>query len=324
MNASAAIEIRGLCKSFRTGIRRKKTDALRGLDLEVAPGEIFGFLGPNGAGKTTAIKILVDLIRADAGESRIFGRSSRERAAREKLAYLPELPNFYDYLNPQELLMHLGQLSGLGGRTLRKRVPELLERVGLQADEKRSLRKFSKGMLQRAGIAQAMLADPDLYILDEPMGGLDPLGRRWMKDLIAELGRRGKTVFFSSHVLAEAEAVCDRVAFIHHGRLIAQGALAELLAEGEQRWEIVVQGEAVRQDTALCVLGEKVSPSGPDTVFSLGAGQDHQLLLRALIEKGHRVISVTRVHASLEDLFVRLVSSPSPAGGRGQGEGGSN
>jgi len=318
MTADAAIEIAGLGKTFISGLRRRRTVALRELDLTVAPGEIFGFLGPNGAGKTTAIKILVDLIRADSGSARIFGISSRDRRARRRLAYLPELPNFYDYLNARELLQHLGRLSGLEHNFLRGRVPRLLEKVGLDPGDRRPLRKYSKGMLQRVGIAQAMLADPDLYILDEPMGGLDPLGRRWMKELIAELGRQGKTVFFSSHVLAEAEAVCSRVAFIHRGRLIAQGQLNELLSGGRQEWEIVVAGTKAGNDPSLRQLYHQARSSGSETVFTLGSEHDQQRLLQALLEKGQRVISLNRRHASLEDLFVRLVGGESPAAGSGQ------
>ena len=307
MSAAKAIDIRGLKKFFITGLRRKRTEALRGLDLAVEQGEIFGFLGPNGAGKTTTIKILVDLIRADEGVALIFGMPSREKLVRQKMAYLPELPNFYDYLSARELLFHLGQLSGIDRRTLRARVPQLLEKVGLDPEDRRSLRKYSKGMQQRVGIAQAMLADPDLYILDEPMTGLDPLGRRWMKELIADLGRQGKTVFFSSHVLAEAEAVCNRVAFIDRGRLVAQGALNELLAATSQHWEIVVQGAAARDDQQLQAVFDRVLETGTDTALFASTGQDLQQLIKLLVEKNYRILSVNRAHGTLEDLFVQLI-----------------
>ncbi len=307
MDSRTAIRLKALRKTFKAGLRRKKTEALRGIDLEVESGQVFGFLGPNGAGKTTTIKILVDLIRADSGEARIFGIPSRKGAARKKLAYLPELPNFYDYLSASELLRHLGELSGMSGGSLRRRVSELLERVGLDPADRRPLRKYSKGMQQRVGIAQAMLADPDLYILDEPMGGLDPLGRRWMKELIADLGRRGKTVFFSSHVLAEAEAVCDRVAFVNKGKVIAQGTLSELLSEGPQRWEVTVEGTGVQAEGSITSVCERAASAGTDTVLQVGEGRDPQDVLKLLIGKGYRIVSFSRAHASLEDLFVRLI-----------------
>ena len=307
MAMEKAISVGELQKTFKTGLRRKRTTALRGLNLEVESGQVFGFLGPNGAGKTTTIKILVGLIRADSGTASIFGTPSVERRARDRLSYLPELPNFYDYLSAAELLLHLGELSGLSGKSLKRRVGDLLEKVGLEPADKRPLRKYSKGMQQRVGIAQAMLADPDLYILDEPMGGLDPLGRRWMKDLIAELGRSGKTVFFSSHVLAEAEAVCDRVALVHKGRVIAQGTLSELLAAGPQHWEITVEGEAVRSDGEIESLCDRVTAAGTETVLRLAEGRDPHQVLGAVMQKGYNVVSFSRTHTTLEDLFVRMI-----------------
>jgi ABC-2 type transport system ATP-binding protein len=308
MNATAkAIRVRSLKKVFRTGLRRKRTQALRGLDLDVSAGEVFGFLGPNGAGKTTAIKILVGLLRADGGEAELFGRSVADARARRKVAYLPELPDFYDYLNPLEFLFHCGRLEGITEKDLAEKVPGLLARAGLDPAEKRQLRKFSKGMLQRVGLAQAMLSEPDLYILDEPMGGLDPLGRRWVKELIGELGRLGKTVFFSSHVLAEAEAVCDRVAFIHHGRLLAQGSLHDILQAHTDTWEILVAGKSARQDRNVVSKAVAVEPAGTDTRLVAGdAGPDE--LLRALLSGSHRVLAVNQRHDSLEEVFVRALS----------------
>jgi ABC-2 type transport system ATP-binding protein len=312
-----AIRIRALFKTFRTGLRRKKTRALKGLDLDVARGEIFGFLGPNGAGKTTAIKILVGLLKADSGEASLLGRPVADVSCRRRMAYLPELPDFYDYLTPVELLFHCGLLSGLDRHHIKRRVPELLERVGLDPEEKRSLRKFSKGMLQRVGIAQTMLADPDVYILDEPMGGLDPLGRRWVKDLILELGKSGKTVFFSSHVLSEAEAVCDRVAFLHRGRLMAQGSLREVLEAHTDCWEIQVEGHAVRTDENIQPKAARIEPAGPDTLL-VPAVDRPDALLGALLAGGHRIRSVNQRHASLEEVFVRTLSG---SGEQREGEG---
>lgn len=304
-----AIRIRALTKTFRTGLRRRRTRALEGLDLEVAPGEILGFLGPNGAGKTTTIKILVGLLRPDNGQAWVFGHPAGSVQARRGLAYLPELPDFYDYLSPVEFLSHAGRLAGMETAAIRRRVAELLERVGLDPNERRHLKKFSKGMLQRVGIAQAMLADPDLYILDEPMGGLDPLGRRWMKDLILELGRAGKTVFFSSHVLAEAEAVCDRVAFLHRGRLVAQGELRQVLQAQAGSWEILVEGEAVRTDKAIQAQAASLQPAGADTMLVPAADAGPEGLVRALMDSGHRILSVGQRHASLEEVFIRAMDA---------------
>ena len=302
-----AIRIRSLKKTFRTGLRRKRTTALIDLDLDVSPGEVFGFIGPNGAGKTTTIKILVGLLRPDGGETTLFGRPVSDIRSRKRISYLPELPDFYDYLTPGEFLRHCGRLSGIDTGELNRRVPELLKQAGLDASEKRQLRKFSKGMLQRVGLAQTMLGDQDLYILDEPMGGLDPLGRRWVKEMIAELGRRGKTVFFSSHVLAEAEAVCDRVAFLHQGRLLASGSLREVLEAYTDTWEVLVEGQSVQKDQVVGSQAAKMEAAGPDTLL-IPAGDRPDALLKALLASTHRIRSVSQRHASLEDVFIRTLA----------------
>lgn len=304
-----AIQIRGLTKKFRLGLRLKVSKALAGLDLDVPQGEVFGFLGPNGAGKTTTIKILVGLLKPDSGYAKIFGKDLPDVKVRKRLAYLPELPDFYDYLRPTEFLFHCGRLFGMDTPTLKRRVPELLQRVGLDPSEKRPMRKFSKGMLQRCGIAQAMLPDPDLYILDEPMGGLDPLGRRWVKDLIGELSQQGKTVFFSSHVLAEAEAVCHRVAFLNKGKLVAQGTTSEFLGSQVGTWEILLLGDKALGDDGLKATVSKLRPAGPDTLLTLAHEQQPEQVLPMLAEKGYKLLGVERRHASLEDVFIRLVQN---------------
>ncbi|MBW1871669.1 MAG: ABC transporter ATP-binding protein [Deltaproteobacteria bacterium] len=304
-----AIKIESLTKTFRTGLRRKLTRALCGLDLEVARGEVFGFLGPNGAGKTTAIKILVGLLKQNSGQAYLLGRSIHDPQARQKVAYLPEMPDFYDYLNPIEFLKHCGRLSGLSNQQLIKKTPELLEKVGLNPAEKRPLRKFSKGMLQRVGIAQTMLADPELYILDEPMGGLDPLGRRWVKKLILDLGQAGKTIFFSSHILAEAEAVCDRVAFLQHGRLIAQGSLSEILQTHTGNWEILVAGQQVKKDEKIMAFTSSFRHAAQDTILIPAAEIEMKQLLEALLAKDYQVQSVNQHHASLEEVFIQTIDS---------------
>ena len=264
---TTAIQIRSLKKTFRTGFLRKEMQALRGLDLDVPQGCLFGFLGPNGAGKTTTIKILVGLLRPDAGEAALFGQPVQRVAARKRISYLPELPDFYDYLNPVELLVHCGHLSGLDRKKTLAKIPALLERVGLDPADRRQVRKFSKGMMQRLGLAQAMLPDPELLILDEPLTGLDPLGRRFFKDLILDLGRQGKTVFFSSHVLADAQAICHSVAFLQKGKIITQGSLSALLKQHADTWEILVDGMAVRDDAEVKRLAADIQPAGEDTLL---------------------------------------------------------
>jgi ABC-2 type transport system ATP-binding protein len=307
MNETSAIRIRSLHKTFHLGLRRKKMEALCGLDLDVPEGCIFGFLGPNGAGKTTTIKILVGLLKPDAGEAMLFGHPVQRVEARKRISYLPELPDFYDYLNPVELLLHCGRLSGLDRKKTLERIPGLLVRVGLDPADRRQVRKYSKGMLQRLGLAQAMLSDPDLLILDEPLTGLDPLGRRFFKDLILDLGRQGKTVFFSSHVLEDAQAICHNVAFVQKGRIITQGSLGALLTQHADTWEILVDGSAVRSDPAVGKLAADIKASGEDTLLIPSEDGRPEGLLQVLLAGQYPIRSLSQRHASLEDVFMRLM-----------------
>src|SRR5213079_2288047 len=236
-----AIEIEALTKHYTTGFWRPRPYlALDRLTLSVPQGEVFGFLGPNGAGKTTTLKLLLQLVFPTAGEARVLGRPAGDLGARQRLGYLPENPYFYDYLTAEELLNYFGGLLGLSGESRRRRVSQLLDEVAIGAERRLQLRKFSKGMLQRVGIAQALLNEPELVIFDEPMSGLDPLGRRDVRQLILRLRDRGCTVFFSSHVLSDAEELCGRVAILAKGRLVASGRLSEILAFGVHGWELVV------------------------------------------------------------------------------------
>src|SRR6266849_423593 len=241
-----AIEILGLEKTYSVGFWRKQPKcALRPLNLTVEYGEIFGFLGPNGAGKTTTLKMLIGLVFPTSGTARILGMELDDPKMKAQIGFLPEQPYFYDYLTAGELIKYYGQLSGVDAKQLSSKVDEVLARVGLKDAADVQLRKFSKGMLQRAGIAQAILHDPKVVFLDEPMSGLDPMGRREVRDLIEELKGEGKTVFFSTHILSDAEALCDRVAIIHLGELRRVGAVADLTASVHSKIEIVWAGRTV-------------------------------------------------------------------------------
>jgi ABC-2 type transport system ATP-binding protein len=236
-----AIRTENLTKDFRVGFWRPRPyRALDRLNLEVAQGETFGFLGPNGAGKTTTLKLLMQLIFPTAGSAEILGKPVGDVGVKRRIGYLPESPYFYDYLTAEELLTYFAELMGYSGRERTERVSALLDEVGIAGERRMQLRKFSKGMLQRVGIAQALLNDPEVVFLDEPMSGLDPLGRREVRNLILSLRDRGCTVFFSSHVLSDAEALCNRVAIMAGGKLIASGRIADLHAFQAHGWELVV------------------------------------------------------------------------------------
>src|SRR5713226_4803341 len=241
----AAIEILGLEKTYSVGFWRKRPKcALKPLHLAVEEGEIFGFLGPNGAGKTTTLKMLVGLAFPSGGTARILGMELDDPKMKAQIGFLPEQPYFYDYLTAQELLTYYGQLSGVAAKDLSRKVNEVLQRVGLPDAGGVQLRKFSKGMLQRVGIAQAILHEPKVVFFDEPMSGLDPMGRREVRDLMEQLKHEGKTVFFSTHILSDAEALCDRVAIIHQGELKSVGAVADLTSSVQGKIEIVWRGPA--------------------------------------------------------------------------------
>src|SRR6188474_1278323 len=238
---TAAIETDELTKDYKVGFWRPRPyRALDHLTLAVESGEVFGFLGPNGAGKTTTLKLLMQLVYPTSGRAELLGKPIGDLSAKRRIGYLPENPYFYDHLSAEELLRYFAGLFGYRGADARRRVEGLLDEVGIGAERKLQLRKFSKGMLQRVGIAQAILNDPEVVFLDEPMSGLDPLGRREVRNLILKLRARGCTVFFSSHILSDAEALCDRVAIVAQGKLAAAGHLNELLAFELQGWELVL------------------------------------------------------------------------------------
>jgi ABC-2 type transport system ATP-binding protein len=303
-----AIEILGLEKTYNAGFWRKRSKrALRPLSLAVEEGEIFGFLGPNGAGKTTTLKILMGLVFPTGGTARILDMELDDPRMKSQIGFLPEQPYFYDHLTARELLHYYGQLSGLDAKPLSRRVDGMLEQVKLSNSANVQLRKFSKGMLQRVGIAQAILHDPKVVFLDEPMSGLDPMGRREVRNLIEELKARGTTVFFSTHILSDAEALCDRVGIIHQGELRGVGAVAELTAGVHGKVEIVWQGSTV--PAGIRSMGAECRAAG-DTMRIIVPEENQDAVLDALHRERLRLISVVPVRTSLEDYFVAQLATP--------------
>jgi ABC-2 type transport system ATP-binding protein len=307
--ADLAIEVRDLRKTYRTPFRRKRVEALRGVSFSVERGHIFGFVGPNGAGKTTTIRTLMGLIRPTSGTAKIFGEEIPSRAARYKVGFLPEAPYFYDYLNVGELCDLAGRLFGMSAAARKKRADELIERVGLGRARTQSLKKFSKGMLQRAGLAQALMNDPELVVLDEPMSGLDPLGRKEVRDLILELREHGKTVFFSTHILSDVEAITDRVAIVARGQLQAEGTPGELVRRTLLAVDVAVRLPAEAEIAALTEGAERVRRVGEELSLSLPGDADVDVWLARAHTLGAKVIQVVPRHETLEEMFLRQVAS---------------
>jgi len=300
------IEIDNLTKDYETGFARKrKTRALDGLSLTVEPGQIFGFLGANGAGKTTTLKLLMRLIFPTAGAARILGRDVSDTSMHARIGYLPEAPYFYDYLTAREFLNYCGELFGLTQATRTRRSEDVLTRVNLEKKSwDRQLRKFSKGMLQRVGLAQAIVNDPEIVFLDEPMSGLDPVGRREVRDLIAALRDEGKTVFMCSHILSDIEVLCDSVAILKGGRLAHAGSLNELRAGETSLIEIIAtdaDAEALRK--SLSIDAEvNTTPSG--LRIQVADEREVDAVIAALRSVNGKLVSVQPVRQSLEELFM--------------------
>jgi ABC-2 type transport system ATP-binding protein len=312
------LSAQGLAKTFRLGFLRRPVQAVREISFEVRRGEIFGFLGPNGAGKTTTLKMLMGLVSPSRGRAQVLGLPVPSRSAQRRVGYLPETPYFYEYLTPEELLDFAGALYDLPRAERRRRADRLLARVGLEAARGRALRKFSKGMLQRIGIAQALIGDPELVVLDEPMTGLDPLGRKEMRDLMLELRAEGKTVFFSTHILPDVEMTCDRAAIVVAGKLRSVGPLAALVSARLVSTEVVLapghDGAGAAAALPAPPPGARQLPGGGggETALDLPAGADVDAYLRSALAAGARVLSVTPRRESLEDLFVREAAAREP------------
>jgi ABC-2 type transport system ATP-binding protein len=307
----AAVETLNLEKTYAVGFWRKTPRvALRPLNLTVAEGEVFGFLGPNGAGKTTTLKLLMGLVFPTGGTARILGKDIHDSAIKAQIGFLPEQPYFYDYLTAQELLEYYAQLSGVEAKERDCKIEAMLERVGLRDAARVQLRKFSKGMLQRVGLAQAILHDPKVVFLDEPMSGLDPMGRREVRDLIEELKQQGKTVFFSTHILSDAEALCDRVAIIHQGELRGIGHVAELTSSVAGKVELIWNGNAV--PAGFSALGAECHTIG-ETIRTVLPEAQQEAALEILRRERLRLVSLTPVRSSLEEYYLQKVGPEAKA-----------
>jgi ABC-2 type transport system ATP-binding protein len=300
-----AIEINNLTKDYEVGFwRKRKVRALDGLSLSVEPGQVFGFLGANGAGKTTTLKLLMRLIFPTAGSARILDRDISDIAMHARIGYLPENPYFYDYLTAREFLDYCGELFGLDKNTRTNRTEELLTRVGLDRKSwKRQLRKFSKGMLQRVGLAQALVNDPEIVFLDEPMSGLDPVGRREVRDLIASLRTQGKTVFMCSHILSDIEVLCDSVAILKGGRLAHAGSIDELRAREANLIEIVATGADAETVKGHLTVKAEVTTNPSGLRIQIEDEKEIDGVIAALRKANGKLVSVQPVKQSLEDLF---------------------
>jgi ABC-2 type transport system ATP-binding protein len=303
--AGPIIEIRGLTKDYRTGFLRKRPKrSLDNLTLDVEEGEVFGFLGPNGAGKTTTLKLLMGLIFPTSGTARVRGRSIDDIAMHRDIGYLPEHPYFYDYLTARELLDYYARFSPMSAGERNERVERYLKKVGLESAAKVQLRKFSKGMLQRAGIAQAILHEPKVVFLDEPMSGLDPVGRREVRDIILELKQKGTTVFFSTHILSDAEMLCDRVAVLVGGKLQGVGAPADIVSVEVHSMEILFEPAAGRPLPQN--LAGQATHIGGRYRIAVPEGDVYNALDQLRAAQA-RILSMSPVRPTLEDYFIRLV-----------------
>jgi len=320
-----ALETEKLTKDYAIGFWRPRPyRALDSLSLQIECNEVFGFLGPNGAGKTTTLKLLTELIYPTSGRISVLGKPPGHPDVRRRVGYLPEAPYFYDYLSAEELLTYFAGLFGLRGAERATRVSSLLDRVGIAGERRLPLRKFSKGMLQRVGLAQALINEPELVFLDEPMSGLDPLGRRDVRALILELRDRGCTVFFSSHILSDAEALCSRVAIVVGGQLVTSGRLSEILAFEVSGWELVMCDLQPAAVESLGSAARKVTriSEGRYTI-EVGAEAEPERLVGELRARGGRFVSLNPVRTTLEDYFVRQVTArqAAPPAGRVMPEG---
>ncbi len=300
-----AIEVSGLCKQFR-GKRMTRVEALRDLNLTIAPGEVFGFLGPNGAGKSTTIKLVMGLLRPTSGRTSIMGMDSSLAPARRRVGYLPENPAFYDYLSAEEYLKFVGAQFNMERSLLQGRSEEILKRLELWDARKRPMRGYSKGMVQRVGLAQTLVHDPDVYILDEPMSGLDPIGRALVKEIILELKQRGKCVFFSTHITDDVEKVCDRVGVIVKGSLVALDSVENILRSGVEGYQVHLR--IPEAEPGLFAGVEAVRRGGSTAEFYVTCDAFNGFM-GEVNRAGREVVLVETKRRDLEDFFLSIVNS---------------
>jgi ABC-2 type transport system ATP-binding protein len=303
--SDALIEVDGLSKEFRLGFLMRRVAAVRGVSFRVERGTIFGFLGPNGAGKTTTIKMLTGLIAPTGGRATLFGEVVPSPRAMARVGFLPENPYVYPYLTPTEFVEHCGRLSGLSRRAARDRTKKALDRVGILYAGDRPARRLSKGMLQRTGLAAALVADPELLILDEPMSGLDPVGRKEVRDLIVDERRQGRTIFFSTHILNDVETLCDEVSILREGRVVVSGRLDTLLNRDVRRTDVVLHGASEALAASLASQGHPTRRSGEALVIETEGEGAVRAVLEAALASGAVVFEVTPRSETLEDLFLR-------------------
>ena len=301
---ATVLKIEDLHKSFKTGFLLRKKEILKGISLTVEEGEIFGYLGPNGAGKTTTLKCILGLLFPEKGKIELFGLPHLSLRAKERIGFLPENPYFYEHLTASEFLNFYGELSLKKKKDIATRVKELLRLVGLEPWANMPLRKFSRGMLQRIGFAQSLFNEPSLVLLDEPLGGLDPLGRKEMRDIIVRLKQEGKTVFLSSHILQDIEMICDRVAIIINGQVINQGTLHDLVSEKILFTEIILSGLSANE---LKGLGERFSYHGEKTLLKVFEEDKIEKIMDLIQKRKGQIHSLIPRTQTLEDLFVGMV-----------------
>ena len=302
--ATTVLSVEALHKTFRLGFFRKRVEAVRGVSFEVAQGETFGLLGPNGAGKTTSIKAILQLIHPDSGAIRLFG-DSLSLQARARIGYLPENPYVYQYLRAHEFLDLCGRLMGMERAQRKRRADEVIALVGLEHAVDRPIGRFSKGMMQRIGLGQALLHDPELLILDEPMSGLDPIGRKQVRDIILAQRRAGKTLIFTSHVLSDVEMLCDRIAIVNRGEVVARGTLDELLRREVRRVRIQLTGVGAGLKSTLEARGFGLREHDGTLHVTIEGDQGVNPLLEEALRTGATVVEVEQERETLEDLFVR-------------------
>jgi ABC-2 type transport system ATP-binding protein len=318
VTSEAVIQFQGLAKVFRLGFWRRRVEALRGIDLTVRRNEILGFLGPNGAGKTTTIKILLGIIYPSAGQGTILGSPLGDVRVKSRLGFLPEQPYFYEYLSGMELLDLYGRFHGLGRRERRRKSEQLLALVGLEEAADRPVRKYSKGMLQRIGMAQALLGDPEVVILDEPMSGLDPIGRKDFREIIFRLKEEGKTIFFSTHILSDAEQICDRVCIIYRGRVVETGRLDEILKPAVEMVDLQFTGLSEAGQAALAALaarlaGLRVVQKGGTTLVTAPGWEAAEAVEAAGRAQGGKLVGLSPERETLENYFLRELAEHDPA-----------